>query len=103
MIFGELYRHNGEWKFRAVGQGFDTVAHGVGRVLAHVVADGREARRVEQHLRFGGIVAGLSHIDLAEIIRIGFVGARKLEGEESGGQAGGGARLWTRTAFRQRG
>lgn len=22
MIFGELYRHNGEWKFRAVGQGF---------------------------------------------------------------------------------
>lgn len=23
MIFGELYRHNNEWKFRAVGQGFD--------------------------------------------------------------------------------
>ena len=23
MIFGELYRHNGEWKFRAIGQGFD--------------------------------------------------------------------------------
>ena len=22
MIFGELYRHGGEWKFRAVGQGF---------------------------------------------------------------------------------
>jgi len=22
MIFGELYRHSGEWKFRAVGQGF---------------------------------------------------------------------------------
>ena len=22
MILGELYRHNGEWKFRAVGQGF---------------------------------------------------------------------------------
>ena len=22
MIFGELYRHNGEWKFRAIGQGF---------------------------------------------------------------------------------
>jgi tellurium resistance protein TerD len=22
MIFGELYRHNGEWKFRAVGQGY---------------------------------------------------------------------------------
>lgn len=23
LIFGELYRHNGEWKFKAVGQGFD--------------------------------------------------------------------------------
>ncbi len=23
MIFGELYRNNGEWKFRAVGQGFN--------------------------------------------------------------------------------
>ena len=22
MIFGEVYRHNDEWKFRAVGQGF---------------------------------------------------------------------------------
>ena len=22
MIFGELYRHSGEWKFKAVGQGF---------------------------------------------------------------------------------
>lgn len=22
MVFGELYRHNGEWKFRAVGQGY---------------------------------------------------------------------------------
>ncbi len=22
MIFGELYRHNGDWKFRAVGQGY---------------------------------------------------------------------------------
>ncbi|WP_267351478.1 TerD family protein [Sphingomonas carotinifaciens] len=22
MIFGEVYRHNGEWKFRAVGQGY---------------------------------------------------------------------------------
>jgi tellurium resistance protein TerD len=22
MIFGEIYRHNGEWKFRAVGQGY---------------------------------------------------------------------------------
>ena len=23
MIFGELYRHSGEWKFKAVGQGFN--------------------------------------------------------------------------------
>ncbi len=23
MIFGEIYRHNNEWKFKAVGQGFD--------------------------------------------------------------------------------
>ena len=22
MVFGEIYRHNGEWKFKAMGQGF---------------------------------------------------------------------------------
>ena len=22
MVFGEVYRHNGEWKFRAIGQGY---------------------------------------------------------------------------------
>jgi hypothetical protein len=22
MIFGEVYRHNGEWKFKAIGQGY---------------------------------------------------------------------------------
>ena len=22
MTFGDLYRHNGEWKFKAIGQGF---------------------------------------------------------------------------------
>lgn len=22
MVFGEVYKHNGEWKFRAVGQGY---------------------------------------------------------------------------------
>lgn len=31
MIFGEVYRHNGEWKFRAVGQGF---AGGLGAMCA---------------------------------------------------------------------
>jgi tellurium resistance protein TerD len=23
MIFGEVYRNNAEWKFKAIGQGFD--------------------------------------------------------------------------------
>ncbi|MEW5839305.1 MAG: TerD family protein [Pseudomonadota bacterium] len=32
MIFGELYRHNGEWKFKAVGQGF---AGGLGPLASH--------------------------------------------------------------------
>lgn len=31
MLFGELYRHNGEWKFRAVGQGY---ADGLASVCA---------------------------------------------------------------------
>jgi tellurium resistance protein TerD len=22
MVFGEIYRHQGEWKFKAVGQGY---------------------------------------------------------------------------------
>lgn len=32
MIFGEVYRHGGEWKFRAVGQGF---AGGLGPLASH--------------------------------------------------------------------
>lgn len=32
MIFGEIYRHNGEWKFKAVGQGF---AGGLEALVAH--------------------------------------------------------------------
>ncbi len=31
MVFGELYRHNGDWKFKAVGQGF---AGGLGPLAA---------------------------------------------------------------------
>jgi tellurium resistance protein TerD len=31
MIFGELYRNNGEWKFRAVGQGYDSGLAGIAR------------------------------------------------------------------------
>jgi tellurium resistance protein TerD len=30
MVFGEVYRHNGEWKFRAVGQGWNTGGVGIG-------------------------------------------------------------------------
>jgi tellurium resistance protein TerD len=29
MIFAEIYRHNGEWKFRAVGQGYASGLHGI--------------------------------------------------------------------------
>jgi tellurium resistance protein TerD len=29
MIFSELYRRNGEWKFRAVGQGYASGLHGI--------------------------------------------------------------------------
>ena len=29
MVFGELYRNNGEWKFRAVGQGYATGLRGI--------------------------------------------------------------------------
>jgi tellurium resistance protein TerD len=31
MVFGELYRHNGGWKFRAVGQGYSTGLSGVAK------------------------------------------------------------------------
>jgi tellurium resistance protein TerD len=31
MIFGELYRHSGDWKFRAVGQGYSSGLAGIAR------------------------------------------------------------------------
>ncbi|WP_410870648.1 TerD family protein [Nocardia sp. A7] len=31
MVFGELYRHNNEWKFRAVGQGYASGLEGIAR------------------------------------------------------------------------
>jgi tellurium resistance protein TerD len=31
MIFGELYRHGADWKFRAVGQGYSTGLAGIAR------------------------------------------------------------------------
>ena len=31
MVFGELYRHNGNWKFRAIGQGYSTGLAGVAK------------------------------------------------------------------------
>lgn len=36
MIFGEIYRHNGDWKFRAVGQGF---AGGLGEMAKNYGVD----------------------------------------------------------------
>ena len=31
MVFGELYRNTGEWKFRAVGQGYASGLHGIAK------------------------------------------------------------------------
>ncbi|WP_368680663.1 TerD family protein (plasmid) [Rhodococcus opacus] len=31
MVFGELYRHGGEWKFRAIGQGYASGLSGIAR------------------------------------------------------------------------
>ncbi len=31
MVFGELYRHGGEWKFRAIGQGYASGLAGIAR------------------------------------------------------------------------
>jgi tellurium resistance protein TerD len=31
MLFGELYRHGSEWKFRAIGQGYANGLHGIAR------------------------------------------------------------------------
>ncbi|PPF79653.1 chemical-damaging agent resistance protein C [Subtercola sp. Z020] len=31
MLFAEIYRHNGEWKFRAVGQGYEAGLAGIAR------------------------------------------------------------------------
>ena len=31
MIFGELYRHNGDWKFRAIGQGYASGLAGIAK------------------------------------------------------------------------
>lgn len=33
LIFAELYRHNGEWKFKAVGQGFNDGLGGIARTF----------------------------------------------------------------------
>lgn len=31
MVFGEMYRHNTEWKFRAIGQGYSTGLAGIAK------------------------------------------------------------------------
>jgi len=38
MIFGELYRHSGEWKFRAVGQGYVSGLRGIAQDFGVSVA-----------------------------------------------------------------
>lgn len=38
MIMGEVYRHNGEWKFRAIGQGFANGLHGLCNMFGVEVA-----------------------------------------------------------------
>ena len=43
MVFGELYRNAGEWKFRAVGQGYATGLRGI-------ALDFGEERLVEMRL-----------------------------------------------------
>ena len=35
MIFGEIYRHNGEWKFSAIGQG--TTDPGLGELIQRYI------------------------------------------------------------------
>ena len=35
MIFGEVYRHNGEWKFNAIGQG--TADPGIGELVQRYI------------------------------------------------------------------
>ena len=39
MLFGEVYRHNGEWKFRAVGQGWTSGLRGIAVDYGVGVAD----------------------------------------------------------------
>ena len=39
MSFGELYRYNGEWKFRAIGQGYASGLAGIARERDELAAD----------------------------------------------------------------
>lgn len=42
MVFAELYRNGGEWKFKAVGQGFNNGLGGVGRSYGLPLEDEKE-------------------------------------------------------------
>jgi tellurium resistance protein TerD len=42
MIFGEVYRNSGEWKFRAVGQGYSTGLAGIARDFGVNVGGGEK-------------------------------------------------------------
>lgn len=43
ILSGELYRRNGQWKFRAVGQGYDTGLAGIATEFGITVADDQPA------------------------------------------------------------
>ncbi|UWE13558.1 TerD family protein [Actinacidiphila bryophytorum] len=48
VIFGELYRRDGGWKFRAVGQGYDTGLAGLATDFGIDVDDAEEAEEAEE-------------------------------------------------------
>jgi stress response protein SCP2 len=48
VIFGELYRRDGGWKFRAVGQGYDTGLAGLATDFGIDVDDAEEAEEADQ-------------------------------------------------------
>ena len=55
MILAELYRHQGQWKFRAVGQGF---AAGLAALAAHFGLRAPEPPAADSEARGGGRQAG---------------------------------------------
>ncbi|MER7759059.1 TerD family protein [Streptomyces sp. NPDC097619] len=54
IIFGELYRRAGEWKFRAVGQGYDTGLAGLATDFGVDIDDAAEAEEPEDGVDAAG-------------------------------------------------